>query len=155
MLCGNCRALLLGNARFCYNCGSDLNDIVPAPELNILIAEDNKNMAKLFLTWLEGAGMQCTLESNGDDAWERFKKDRFDLGIFDFDIPIMDGLTLCRKIKEHNPHFPVLICSGHTQIIELQNIEAYGADAIIAKPMKIEHFLYQVQKLTFGEPLSD
>ena len=155
MLCGNCRALLLGNARFCYNCGSELNKSIPAPELNVLIAEDNQHMALLLRTWLESAGMQCRLEHNGNDAWESFKKNRFDLGVFDFDIPLMDGLTLCRKIKDSNPHFPVLICSGHTQIIELQKIEEYGADAIIAKPIGMERFLYQVQKLTFGEPRSD
>jgi len=57
MLCGNCRALILDTARFCYNCGSELKENIPAPELNILIAEDNQHMASLLRTWLENAGM--------------------------------------------------------------------------------------------------
>jgi len=155
MLCGNCRALLLQTARTCYNCGFEIKENIAAPELNILVAEDNENMAKLIRIWLEGAGMKCKLESNGGDAWESFKKDRFDLGVFDFDIPIINGLILCGKIKEGNPYFPIIICTGYTQIIEPEIIKSSCADAIIPKPIKMENFLYQVQKLTFGAPVSE
>lgn len=66
----------------------------------ILIAEDERAIAKALSLKLEHSGYQTTVTSNGKEAIEELKKDKYDLFLMDLIMPIMDGFSTLEKIKE-------------------------------------------------------
>ena len=86
---------------------------------------------------------------NGKEALEQIFKKTPDLVISDIMMPEMDGLTLCRKIKQNVNlnHIPVILLTAKTR--EEDNLEGLntGADAYIMKPFNIEILQKTVENL--------
>jgi two-component system cell cycle response regulator len=91
--------------------------------LKILIAEDEKISRIVLEASLKKRGHDVIAVENGLKAWEAFQQDYFPVMISDWMMPEMDGLALCRKIREH-PHdnytYLVLLTSlqGKTNYLE-------------------------------------
>ncbi len=68
--------------------------------LRVLIAEDNRINARLARLLLENLGCESVLAINGKDAVEAFKKQPFDAVLMDCQMPVMDGFSATRKIRE-------------------------------------------------------
>jgi len=66
-------------------------------QFKVLLAEDDKNLGSILASYLNAKGFQTTLCANGQEAFDQFKKDRFDFSIIDVMMPIKDGFTLQRK----------------------------------------------------------
>lgn len=77
---------------------------------SILIAEDNPLVISFLRTSLEKYGFNVETTNNGESAVLRTQAKHYDLVVLDNDMPVMDGLTACRKIaKKQN----VFFYSGH------------------------------------------
>jgi len=73
---------------------------------SILIAEDNPLVISFLQTALEKFGFEVETTDNGKSAVARTQHKHFDLVLLDNDMPVMDGLTACRKIaKNHSVFF--------------------------------------------------
>ena len=105
--------------------------------LRILIAEDETVSRRLLLTVLESWGHDVLETSDGISAWELLqKKDSIDMAILDLQMPGMDGIEICRKVRELQRSTPIYIIlltaqSGKENVIK--GLEA-GADDYITKP---------------------
>ncbi len=109
----------------------------------LLIAEDSGIMMDHIHRSLQKAGFgHITKCSNGREAWERIAKStqegepRYDAIISDVEMPQMDGLHLCRRIKEHPElrNTPVVVFSSIVSGDNEKKLEAVGADAGLTKP---------------------
>ena len=104
--------------------------------MKVLIAEDDRDSRELLSWLLQKLGYQVVAASNGQEAWDAFRKGRFRLVILDVLMPEIDGLEVCRKIRLHKQ-------SKYTYIIittaligkkdYLDGMEA-GADDFVTKP---------------------
>ena len=115
--------------------------------IKILIVEDEKPISELIRMNLDEAGYQCECVYDGLAAADILERNVFDLILLDVMLPKMDGLEMCRKIREkHN--VPIIMVSAKTQ--ELDKIVGLttGADDYVTKPynptivlLRIESFL--------------
>ncbi len=121
---------------------------VPRQEnIKILIAEDNLINLRLLETILLQEHFQIVAVDNGQKAVDAYLKERFDLVLMDIDMPVMDGLTANRLIKEidkrdNRGFVPVIALTAHALIGDRERIVAAGLDAHLAKPID-KHFLLQ------------
>jgi signal transduction histidine kinase/CheY-like chemotaxis protein len=118
-----------------------------AENIKILVAEDNLINLKLLETILLQEHFRVISVENGQKAVDAYLKERFDLVLMDIDMPIMDGLTANRLIKEIDKRdgrgfVPVIALTAHALIGDRERIVAGGLDAHLAKPID-KHFLLQ------------
>ncbi|KUO61275.1 MAG: PhoP family transcriptional regulator [Gracilibacter sp. BRH_c7a] len=99
----------------------------------ILIIEDDKSISELQKDYLEVAGFEVEVCSNGLEGLEVMRQDHFDLLILDIMLPGMDGLDILRKIKEEKD-IPVLLVSAKKEEIDKIKGLSLGADDYITKP---------------------
>lgn len=115
--------------------------------LKILVAEDNLINLKLLETILRQENFQVVAVDNGQKAVDAYLKEPFDLVLMDIDMPVMDGLTANRLIKEIDKRdsrgsVPVIALTAHALIGDRERIVAAGLDAHLSKPID-KHFLLQ------------
>lgn len=124
---------------------------------NILIADDDWFIRDVLTNYLTSAGCRVHACSNGVQAWEAAQESPPDLALLDIRMPLMDGLTVCRRIKSETPtqFIPVVIVTAlDSQDEELKAIEA-GADDFITKPFSSIILLTRVRSLLRLKRLHD
>lgn len=78
---------------------------------NILIVDDEKEIADLVALYLRNEGYEVFLCYNGNDALKVIAKERLDLAILDVMLPDISGFDLCTKIRE-NHCYPVIMLTA-------------------------------------------
>jgi len=108
----------------------------------ILIAEDSQVLQLWFESQLEQLGVDYELAANGREAVEKFANGRFDLILMDCQMPVMDGFTAARMIREKEKvkggHVPIIAMTAGTSLEEREACREAGMDDLMAKPVKIE-----------------
>ncbi|MGN8054975.1 hybrid sensor histidine kinase/response regulator transcription factor [Pedobacter sp. 22163] len=114
----------------------------------ILVVEDNSEIRSL-ITSLVGNNYQIAESENGLMGWETAVETLPDLIICDIMMPIMDGIELCRRLKqdERTSHIPVIILTARSSHIHQVSGLETGADAYITKPFSPELLLLNVRNL--------
>jgi two-component system cell cycle response regulator len=104
--------------------------------MRILIAEDDRDSRELLGWILEKLGYQVVATTNGKEAWEAFRRGRFRLVISDVLMPEIDGLELCRRIRNHKQSkytYIIVITALIGKKDYLEGMDA-GADDFVTKP---------------------
>lgn len=109
-------------------------------ETKILVAEDNPINLKLLETVLRNEHFSVVAVDNGQKAVDAYLTEHFDIVLMDVDMPVMDGLTATRLIKEIDKrdgrgYVPVIALTAHALIGDRERIVASGLDAHLAKPI--------------------
>lgn len=115
----------------------------------ILIAEDEPNIAELVKYNLVKAGYIADYEVNGEKAYNRILSEKPDLVILDIMLPSMDGLEICRRIRqnEKNSLLPIIMLSAKGEIVDRVIGLELGADDYLAKPFNIRELVTRVKAL--------
>jgi phosphoserine phosphatase RsbU/P len=114
-----------------------MNSVNPA-ELRILVVDDDADVVRGTAHLLERAGYAMATASNGVEALQTAQTFRPDLVLSDRDMPEMDGMEMCRRIKSDPALadvFVVLISGTYTQTEEQAAGLDAGADSYIARPI--------------------
>lgn len=114
----------------------------------ILVVEDDLQLLQL-LKELLSAHYEVVTAVNGQKALDMLKQKRFDLVVSDVMMPVMDGLELCRAIKEDvaTSHIPVVLLSARAASEQLIEGLETGADSYIIKPFHPRHLFLSIDKL--------
>ncbi len=116
-------------------------------KINVLLAEDDKNLGSVLTSYLEAKGFPTILCANGKEAFDQFKKGEFDFCIVDVMMPIMDGFTLAKEIREKDKKVPILFLTAKSmQEDKLKGFEL-GADDYLTKPFSMEELLMRMQAI--------
>lgn len=115
--------------------------------LKVLFVED-ENASREALTQFMSVFFDVIIEAyDGEDGWNKFNSDDFDLVITDINMPKVNGLELTSMIREVKPHLPVLIVSAHRETdFFLQSIKL-NVDGYILKPFEMDQFLSVLSKV--------
>jgi len=128
----------------------------PLLDLTILVAEDNPINLKLIETLLSQYKLKVRTVVNGKEAVDVFdRKEQFDLVFMDIDMPVMDGITATRLIKEiekrdRREHTPIIALTAHGLSGDRERIIGAGLDDHFPKPLdraKLEQVLKQYLNL--------
>lgn len=115
--------------------------------MKILIAEDDVVSRRLLQKTLEGWGYQVFSAENGREAWEIFQSEDLKFIIADWVMPVMDGVTLCRKIRSSPAHGYVyfILLTGKDKKEDIVSGLDAGADDYVAKPFERDELKVRVR----------
>ena len=152
-------------ARFGRSDAADLVSVVPAPDVapepivaagssdgerqaSLLLVEDNQVNQEVGREMLECLGFQITVAENGRDALDRLAHDRFALVLMDCQMPVMDGYTATRLLREQEHALPagagaathqvVIALTGHACAEDRQICLDAGMDDYMTKPFSMK-----------------
>lgn len=116
---------------------------------NILLAEDDENLGKLLISYLQAKGFHVELAKNGKIAYELFNntKHKFDLLVLDVMMPEMDGFTLGSEIRLLDKSIPFLFLSAKSMKEDKLKGFGVGADDYITKPFSMEELLARINAI--------
>lgn len=110
----------------------------------ILVAEDNEPSLELALILLRSAGAHASGVTNGRDAVELVKTERFDAVLMDVQMPLMDGKTATAAIRaaesEDGSHLTIIGLTAHAMREQHDACIEAGMDAVITKPLDAATF---------------
>ncbi len=115
---------------------------------NILVVEDDAQVAKLFRDTLIKAGYSTIVAANGNEAIAAIGQQSFDLIITDIFMPEKDGLELIREVMAHNPQIKVIAVSGGGKTrapLYLEMAKKLGACRTLDKPFELKELLKTVE----------
>ena len=116
---------------------------------NILLAEDDENLGKLLLSYLQAKGFHVELARNGKTAYELFNSTNqsYDLLILDVMMPEMDGFTLGSEVRLLDKRIPFLFLSAKSMKEDKLKGFGVGADDYITKPFSMEELLARINAI--------
>lgn len=113
----------------------------------ILVVEDNTDMAELVAMHLRDEDYDVSLAGDGLGGLDAALGGGFDLVILDLMLPGMDGITVCRRLREQNHYMPVLMLTAKsTEFDRVLGLEI-GADDYLTKPFSIRELLARVKAI--------
>ena len=120
----------------------------------ILLAEDDENLGDLVKDALEEEGYSVAICTDGQSAIEIFDKNKFDICLLDVMMPVKDGFTVAKKIRQQSDVVPILFISTKSHLEDKTEAYTKGADDYITKPfamkellMKLDVFLRRTKKM--------
>lgn len=124
---------------------TDVNEENP---YHILLVDDNQDLLE-YLRMLLSPGYQITCASNGKEALDLLSELMPDLVISDVMMPVMDGIELCRRIKQNlrTSHLPVILLTAKVETGDYVEGLENGADLYVAKPFSSDVIKAQIQSL--------
>ena len=116
----------------------------PAGKGNILVVDDEPQITRVLKTTLSGYGYGTRTAADGEEALQLMKDWAPDLIITDLRMPHMDGLDLCRRLREQS-QIPIIVLSVKGE--ERTKVEALdaGADDYVTKPFNMNELLARVR----------
>lgn len=102
-------------------------------EINILVVDDEKEIAELVELYLVSDGYQVHKAYSAAEGLEILEKTPIDLALLDIMMPGMDGLEMCKKIREHN-NIPIIMLSAKSTDLDKILGLSTGADDYVTKP---------------------
>ena len=110
----------------------------------ILIVEDEMNLARFLELELKYEGYEITLVDNGQDGLDTALAQDFDLILLDLMLPQINGLEVCRRIRK-TKQTPIIIITAKGETFDKVVGLDYGADDYIVKPFEIEELLARIR----------
>jgi DNA-binding response OmpR family regulator len=113
----------------------------------ILIVEDEKHIAEGLKLNLTLQGYQVEIAPDGASALQRWKDWAPDLIVLDIMLPVIDGLSVLRKIRLEDAQLPILILSAKGGSDDKVKGFSFGVDDYLSKPFDLEELLVRVDRL--------
>jgi CheY-like chemotaxis protein len=109
--------------------------------MKVLMAEDHPTNQKVVQIILDPFGIDLTIVGNGEEAVAAWSEHRFDAVLMDMQMPVMDGLTATRAIREREaadgrPRALIIMLTANAMDEHVEAAHAAGADLHIAKPLR-------------------
>jgi DNA-binding response OmpR family regulator len=113
----------------------------------VLLAEDDASIAEPLARALRREGYVVELRGDGPSALTCALSGEVGLVVLDIGLPGMDGLEVCKRLREHSPLIPVLMLSGRAEEVDaVVGLDA-GADDYVTKPFRLAELLARVRAL--------
>jgi CheY-like chemotaxis protein len=108
-------------------------------ETNVLVVDDEPALREIFAKWLRVAGcLNVLTAANGQEAFEILSHSKIDVLITDVRMPVMDGITLVRKLAAIEHRIACIIFVSGFGEVDLREMYDLGVEAFLAKPFRIE-----------------
>ncbi|KKQ98544.1 MAG: Two component transcriptional regulator, winged helix family [Candidatus Woesebacteria bacterium GW2011_GWB1_39_12] len=116
--------------------------------MRILVVEDEHKIANSIKKGMELEGFAVDITYDGIEGYDMASSEEYDVIILDLMLPGMDGVTLCKKLREEKNHTPILMLTAKGQVQDKVLGLNSGADDYLVKPFAFEELLARVKALT-------
>jgi two-component system OmpR family response regulator len=116
-------------------------------KIKVLLAEDDRNLGSLLKEYLDAKGYQASLAANGKEAFDLFRKSKFDVCLLDVMMPIKDGFTLAREIRVLDANIPIVFLTAKSMREDAIEGFTVGGDDYITKPFSMEELLLRLKAI--------
>lgn len=115
--------------------------------MRILVVEDDLQMADMLAEALANQQYAVDLAPDGEVAWDCIATSDYDLIVLDVTLPKLDGIGLCRQLRDRRFHLPVLMLTARdTTADKIVGLDA-GADDYMVKPFEIGELMARIRAL--------
>ncbi|MCJ1402801.1 hypothetical protein MMC11_006022 [Xylographa trunciseda] len=138
--------------------------VIPSQDLKVLIVEDNIVNQRVLQKQLRNLGCTVHVANHGGECLDRLKDSRFWIGhethglqlsviLMDLEMPIMDGLTCAKKIRELQRkgdivrHVPIIAVTANARVEQINTALESGMDDVVSKPFRIPDLIPKIEEL--------
>ena len=117
----------------------DIEDVIEySQNLTLLYVEDNQDAREMTTMILEDFFDNIIVAVDGEDGYNKFLENDIDLVITDINMPKLNGLELCEKIRKTNEEVSIIILSAHNEDNFFMDSIKYGVNGYLLKPIDID-----------------
>lgn len=113
----------------------------------ILIVEDDRNIAKLVETNLKDQNYEVSVAHDGNSGLDLALSGEYQLIILDLNLPDIDGLEICRKVRSDASYTPILMLTCRTSELDRVLGLEIGADDYLTKPFSVRELIARIKAL--------
>lgn len=113
----------------------------------ILLAEDEPSLAQIIKESLETRNFEVFHAENGKRALEIFQEKKPDILVLDVMMPIKDGFTLAKEIRQENNQIPIIFLTAKSQTKDVLEGFSHGGNDYLKKPFSMEELIVRIQSL--------
>lgn len=113
----------------------------------ILVVDDEHSIVELLKYNLENSGYEVKEAYDGEEALNMVSQERFDLIILDLMLPKIDGIEVCKRLKEEYFHIPIIMLTAKSSEADKVLGLNIGADDYITKPFSVKELIARVNAL--------
>ena len=114
---------------------------------NVLIIEDNSDIAHLVQLHLKDIQCEADIAPNGNEGLKLSQKKSYDLVVLDLMLPGMDGLTVCQELRKRPGYIPILMLTAKSSELDRVVGLEMGADDYLIKPFSIMELQARIKAL--------
>jgi signal transduction histidine kinase/CheY-like chemotaxis protein/HPt (histidine-containing phosphotransfer) domain-containing protein len=122
------------------------------PPARVLVIDDGEENQELLRLVLEEAGLQIEGAENGEVGVRKALQEAFDVILMDIQMPVMDGYTATRQLRQHGLQTPIIALTAHAMKGFEQDILAAGCSRYLTKPIDIDILIQTLAGFLGGEP---
>lgn len=120
----------------------------PLQNKQVLLTEDSPDIQKLLTLILRKEGAEVDLAINGMDCLQKYQNKSYDVILMDIQMPIMDGYTAARKLREQGFARPIIALTAHAMSDEHQRCIQAGCDGYLSKPVQRQKLVDMILEFT-------
>ncbi|SFB81897.1 DNA-binding response regulator, OmpR family, contains REC and winged-helix (wHTH) domain [Flexibacter flexilis DSM 6793] len=113
--------------------------------MNILFLEDDFTLSQEIKDFLVAKGIECDTVFDGDLFFRQYKKQHYDVFLLDINVPKMNGLDVCRKIREADQNTPIIMLTAYGELDDKIDAFGSGADDYLVKPFHLEELYARIK----------
>lgn len=113
----------------------------------ILVIEDNRDLADLVRLHLSDLPAQVDVAADGASGLARAQRQRYDLVVLDLMLPGLDGLEVCRRLRESGSYTPILMLTAKSSEMDRVLGLELGADDYLTKPFSLPELVARVKAI--------
>ncbi len=114
-------------------------------QANILLVEDEENLAHGLEYNLNEEGYKVTLARDGREAIKFFEEEEFDLIVLDIMLPYYNGFEVAKHVRDKHPQMPILMLTARTGVEDRVKGLELGADDYLTKPFHLKELLLRIK----------
>ena len=114
---------------------------------HVLLIEDDLDLAETVIDYLSLESIECDHASNGIAGLQFSQQHQYDVLLLDLNLPRMDGLTVCEKLREQGYDVPILMLTARDQLRDKITGFNAGTDDYLVKPFELDELVVRIQAL--------
>ena len=118
----------------------------------VLIVDDSLTVRLYHRQILEKEGFECDEAENGMEAIERAQLNSYDLYIVDINMPVLDGYSFVKRLRDNEGHLaPVIMVSTESESRDIDLAYESGASMYLIKPVRPDDLIINAKMLTYSK----
>lgn len=115
--------------------------------MRVLVLEDDLILSNEVVTYLKSMHIDCDAVFDGELFFRQINNETYDLYILDINVPKLNGLDVCKKIRETDKNTPILMLTAYREIQDKLDAFTFGADDYLVKPFHFDELYVRLLSL--------